>query len=104
VVFNVELPHVGESVTEAVIGKWLKAPGDQIEKYDPLVEVITDKVNMDVPSPASGTITKIIAQEGETVLMGAVIAEMKQQMAKFLLRKRVNPLPVKHRRPCRRVE
>ncbi|MDP7091095.1 MAG: dihydrolipoamide acetyltransferase family protein [Dehalococcoidia bacterium] len=75
-VFNVELPHVGESVTEAVIGKWLKAPGDQIEKYDPLVEVITDKVNMDVPSPASGTITKIIAQEGETVLMGAVIAEM----------------------------
>ena len=75
-VFNIELPHVGESVTEAVIGKWLKAPGDQIEKYDPLVEVVTDKVNMDVPSPASGTLTKIIAIEGETVAMGAVIAEM----------------------------
>nr|MBC8452853.1 2-oxo acid dehydrogenase subunit E2 [Chloroflexota bacterium] len=74
--FNVELPHVGESVTEAVIGKWLKAPGDQVEKYDPLVEVITDKGNMDVPSPATGTLTKIIAEEGETVLMGAVIAEM----------------------------
>ena len=74
--FNIELPHVGESVTEAVIGKWLKSPGDQIEKYDPLVEVVTDKVNMDVPSPASGTLTKIIAIEGETVAMGAIIAEM----------------------------
>ncbi|MBT3996226.1 MAG: 2-oxo acid dehydrogenase subunit E2 [Chloroflexi bacterium] len=74
--FNIELPHVGESVTEAVIGKWLKAPGDTIEKYDPLVEVITDKVAMDVPSPATGTLTKILAAEGETVLMGAVIAEM----------------------------
>jgi 2-oxoisovalerate dehydrogenase E2 component (dihydrolipoyl transacylase) len=75
-VFNIELPHVGESVTEAVIGKWLKAPGDQVEKYDPLVEVITDKVNMDVPSPASGTLTKILAEEGDTVQMGAIIAEM----------------------------
>jgi 2-oxoisovalerate dehydrogenase E2 component (dihydrolipoyl transacylase) len=77
--FNIELPHVGESVTEAVIGKWLKAPGDTIEKYDPLVEVITDKVNMDVPSPATGTLKKIIAEEGETVLMGAVIAEMETE-------------------------
>ena len=74
--FNIELPHVGESVTEAVIGKWLKTPGDTIEKYDPLVEVITDKVAMDIPSPATGTLTKIFAEEGETVLMGAVIAEM----------------------------
>ncbi len=74
--FNIELPHVGESVTEAVIGKWLKAPGDAIEKYDPLVEVITDKVSMDVPSPATGTLTKIHVEEGETVLMGSVIAEM----------------------------
>ena len=74
--FNIELPHVGESITEAVIGKWLKAPGDTIEKYDPLVEVVTDKVAMDVPSPATGTLTKIFAEEGETVLMGAVIAEM----------------------------
>ncbi|MBT4125366.1 MAG: 2-oxo acid dehydrogenase subunit E2 [Chloroflexi bacterium] len=74
--FQVELPHVGESVTEAVIGKWLISPGDKIEKYDPLVEVITDKVNMDVPSPATGTLTKILAEEGETVPMGAVIAEM----------------------------
>ena len=74
--FQIELPHVGESVTEAVVGKWLKSPGDSVEKYDPIVEVVTDKVNMDVPSPASGTITKILVDEGDTVLMGSVIAEM----------------------------
>ena len=75
-VFKIELPHVGESVTEAVIGKWLKSPGEHIDKYDPLVEVVTDKVNMDVPAPQSGTITRILVPEGETVPMGSVIAEM----------------------------
>ncbi|MCZ6538948.1 MAG: dihydrolipoamide acetyltransferase family protein [Chloroflexi bacterium] len=74
--FKIELPQVGESVTEAIIGKWLKSPGEHIDKYDPLVEVITDKVNMDVPAPESGTLTKILAPEGETVPMGSVIAEM----------------------------
>lgn len=75
-IFNIELPHVGESVTEAVIAKWLKSPGDFIEKYDPIVEVVTDKVNMDVPSPTKGTLTKILVNEGDTVPMGAIIAEM----------------------------
>ena len=74
--FKIELPHVGESVTEAVIGKWLKSPGEHVEKYDPLVEVITDKVSMDIPAPASGTLTKLLAAEGDTVPMGSVIAEM----------------------------
>ena len=74
--YKIEMPHVGESVTEAVIGKWLKSPGDHIDKYDPIVEVVTDKVAMEVPAPASGTLTRIIAEEGETVAMGAVIAEM----------------------------
>ncbi|MEX0762304.1 MAG: dihydrolipoamide acetyltransferase family protein [Dehalococcoidia bacterium] len=74
--YKVEMPHVGESVTEAVIGKWLKQEGDRVEKYDPLVEVVTDKVTMDVPAPVDGTITKIVADEGVTVQMGEVIAEM----------------------------
>ena len=81
VAFKIELPHVGESVTEAIIGKWLKSPGEHIEKYDPLVEVITDKVNMDVPAPASGTLTKLLAAEGDTVPMGSVIAEMETDEA-----------------------
>lgn len=76
---TIELPHVGESVVEGIIGKWLKQPGDQVEKYDPLVEVVTDKVTMEVPSPADGVLTRILAEEGATVLMGAPIAEMESE-------------------------
>lgn len=72
----IELPQVGESVVEGTIGKWLKRPGDRVERYDPLVEVVTDKVTMEVPSPVAGELLRIIAQEGETVPMGAAIAEV----------------------------
>ena len=73
---KIELPQVGESVTEGIIAKWLKQVGDRVEKYDLLVEVVTDKVNMEMPSPVSGILTDILAAEGETVLMGAVIADI----------------------------
>lgn len=73
---TIELPHVGESVVEGTIGKWLKQPGDSIQRYEPLVEVITDKVTMEVPSPVGGSLLKILAQEGETIPMGAPIAEV----------------------------
>ncbi|MCH8224817.1 MAG: 2-oxo acid dehydrogenase subunit E2 [Chloroflexi bacterium] len=73
---TIELPHVGESVVEGTIGKWLKQPGDAVRRYDPLVEVITDKVTMEVPSPVNGTFLRVLAEEGETVPMGAPIAEM----------------------------
>ncbi len=73
---RIELPHVGESVTEAIIGQWLKQVGDTVQKYDPLVEVVTDKVAMEVPSPATGTLSSILVEEGDTVPMGAIIAEM----------------------------
>ncbi len=73
---TIELPHVGESVVEGTIGKWLKQPGDAVERYEPLVEVITDKVTMEVPSPVNGSLLRVIAQEGETIPMGAPIAEM----------------------------
>jgi 2-oxoisovalerate dehydrogenase E2 component (dihydrolipoyl transacylase) len=71
-----ELPHVGESVVEGTIGKWLKQPGDKLTRFEPLVEVVTDKVTMEVPSPVDGSLLKILAQEGETVPMGAAIAEL----------------------------
>lgn len=73
---TIELPQVGESVVEGTIGKWLKQPGDSIERYEPLVEVVTDKVTMEVPSPVDGALLKILAQEGETIPMGAPIAEV----------------------------
>ena len=72
----IELPHVGESVVDGIIDKWLKKPGDKVEKYDSLVEVITDKVNMEVPSPYTGVLTRILVTEGTTVNMGSIIAEM----------------------------
>ncbi len=72
----IELPHVGESVVEGVIGKWLAQPGDKLRRFDPLVEVVTDKVTMEVPSPYDGVLTSLLAQEGDTVPMGAPIAEM----------------------------
>lgn len=61
---------------EGTIGKWLKQPGDNIARYEPLVEVVTDKVTMEVPSPVDGALLKILAQEGETIPMGAPIAEV----------------------------
>ncbi len=73
---TIELPHVGESVVEGTIGKWLKKPGDMVQRYEPLVEVITDKVTMEVPSPVTGALLRVLAEEGETIPMGAPIAEM----------------------------
>lgn len=73
---RIELPQVGESVTEGIVGRWLKQPGDVVEKYEPLVEVVTDKVNMEVPSPYSGKLTTLLVNEGDTVPMGTAIAEM----------------------------
>ena len=73
---SVKLPQVGESVVEGTIGKWLKQPGDVLQKYDPLVEVVTDKVTMEVPAPFGGVLSRILAQEGETIPVGADIAEM----------------------------
>jgi pyruvate/2-oxoglutarate dehydrogenase complex dihydrolipoamide acyltransferase (E2) component len=64
---KVQMPQLGESVAEGTIGKWLKQPGDHVAKYEPIVEVITDKVNAEVPSPFEGTLTEILVQEGETV-------------------------------------
>ena len=71
---KVTMPQLGESVAEGTIGKWLKQVGDHVAKYEPIVEVITDKVNAEVPSPFEGTLTAILVQEGETVPNNAEIA------------------------------
>jgi pyruvate/2-oxoglutarate dehydrogenase complex dihydrolipoamide acyltransferase (E2) component len=68
------MPQLGESVAEGTIGKWLKNVGDHVDKYEPIVEVITDKVNAEVPSPFEGTLTEILVKEGETVPNLAEIA------------------------------
>ncbi len=71
---KVTMPQLGESVAEGTIGKWLKQPGDTVELYEPLVEVITDKVNAEVPSPFAGILREILAEEGATVPNNAEIA------------------------------
>ena len=71
---KVTMPQLGESVAEGTIGKWLKKPGDTVEKYEALVEVITDKVNAEVPSPFAGILKEILVEEGATVPNNAEIA------------------------------
>ena len=71
---SVTLPALGESVTEGTVSRWLKQVGDTIEADEPLLEVSTDKVDTEIPSPASGVLLEIKAQEDETVEVGAVLA------------------------------
>ncbi len=73
-VAKVTMPQLGESVAEGTIGKWLKQPGDTVEKYELLLEVITDKVNAEVPSPFEGVLKEILVEEGATVPNNAEIA------------------------------
>jgi len=73
-VAKVTMPQLGESVAEGTIGKWLKQPGDAVAKYEPLLEVITDKVNAEVPSPFEGVLREILVEEGATVPNNAEIA------------------------------
>src|SRR5437870_5392358 len=72
--FELKMPKLGESVTEGTIGKWLKQPGDKVNKSDPLVEVQTDKVNTEIPSPVAGTLKEVKVEEGQTVPIGTLLA------------------------------
>ncbi|HUQ41025.1 MAG TPA: dihydrolipoamide acetyltransferase family protein [Candidatus Limnocylindrales bacterium] len=72
--FELKMPKLGESVTEGPIGKWLKKPGEQVNKYDLLVEVQTDKVNTEIPSPVAGTLREVKVEEGQTVPIGSLRA------------------------------
>jgi len=70
---EVVMPQMGESITEGTVSKWLKAVGDKIEKDEPLLEISTDKVDAEVPSPVAGTLLEIRTNEGETVEVGSVV-------------------------------
>jgi 2-oxoisovalerate dehydrogenase E2 component (dihydrolipoyl transacylase) len=73
------MPQLGESITEGTISKWLISVGDQVNKYDPLVEVMTDKVSAEVPSSFKGVIKTLIANEGETLAVGEAICEIETE-------------------------
>ncbi|MGJ4076380.1 2-oxoglutarate dehydrogenase, E2 component, dihydrolipoamide succinyltransferase [Corynebacterium macclintockiae] len=77
--YSVEMPELGESVTEGTVTQWLKKVGDKVSVDEPLLEVSTDKVDTEIPSPVSGVLLKIIAEEDDTVDVGAVIAEIGEE-------------------------
>src|SRR5919201_1704504 len=70
------MPQMGVSVSEGTITKWLKQQGEQVEADEPLLEISTDKVDTEVPAPASGTLTQILVQEGETVEVGTKVGQI----------------------------
>ena len=73
---DVVVPTLGESITEATIGQWLKAPGDAVALDEPIASLETDKVSVEVPSPVAGTLAEILFKEGDTVAVGAVLARI----------------------------
>jgi 2-oxoglutarate dehydrogenase E2 component (dihydrolipoamide succinyltransferase) len=75
---EIRVPTLGESVTEATIGKWFKKPGDAVKADEPLVELETDKVTVEVPAPAAGVLAEIVAKDGTTVTIGAVLGSIKE--------------------------
>ncbi|MGX4669532.1 dihydrolipoamide acetyltransferase family protein [Cerasibacillus sp. JNUCC 74] len=82
VVEKINMPQLGESVTEGTITSWLVKAGDKINKYDPIAEVMTDKVNAEVPSSYTGTIKEIVAQEGETIAVGELMCYIETETRK----------------------
>src|SRR6201988_2802098 len=73
---DVVMPQMGVSVSEGTITRWLKQEGEQVEADEPLLEISTDKVDTEVPSPAAGTLTQILVQEGETVDVGTKLGQI----------------------------
>src|ERR1700684_313262 len=73
---DVVMPQMGESIVEGTLTKWLKKPGDKVERDEPLFEISTDKVDTEIPSPAAGTLGELLVQEGQTVQVNAVVARI----------------------------
>ncbi len=114
---DVVMPQMGVSVSEGTVTKWLKREGEQVEADEPLLEISTDKVDTEVPSPASGTVVQILVQEGETVEVGTKLAQIggsagaprRPRLPRRSLHRRPRPnlLPLllpspRHRHPRRR--
>ncbi len=73
---DVLMPQMGESIVEGTLTKWLKKPGDKVERDEPLFEISTDKVDTEIPSPSAGTLAEVMVQEGQTVQVNAIVAKI----------------------------
>src|SRR5215467_9948786 len=81
---EIKVPSLGESITEATVSKWLKRPGDAVAIDEPVTELETDKVTLEVPAPAAGTLSEILAEEGANVPVGAVLGRIAEGAADTL--------------------
>ena len=86
------VPSLGESVTEATVSKWLKQVGEKVDSDEPLVELETDKVNVEVPSPLAGTLTSIKVKEGDTVEVGALLGEVDEKKSSSIQKTKSHPI------------
>ena len=82
------VPSLGESVTEATVSKWLKQVGEKVDTDEPLVELETDKVNVEVPSPLAGTLSSIEVKEGDTVEVGALLGLVNEGASESIVTKK----------------
>ena len=94
---EIRVPTLGESVTEATIGKWFKKPGDAVAVDEPLVELETDKVTIEVPAPAAGVLAEIAAKDGETVAVGALLGQIKEGAGDRAYAEQTSPAPTGRR-------
>src|SRR5215472_16622357 len=78
---EIRVPTLGESVTEATIGKWFKKAGDAVAVDEPLLELETDKVTIEVPAPAAGVLADVAVKDGDTVAVGALLGQIKEGAA-----------------------
>src|ERR1700677_4626969 len=73
---DVVMPQMGESIVEGTLTRWLKKPGDRVERDEPLFEISTDKVDTEIPSPAAGVLSEVLVQEGATVAIKTIVARI----------------------------
>src|SRR2546422_286668 len=78
---TLKMPQLGESVTEGTVERWLKTEGEMVRRDEPIVEVVTDKVSAEIPSPFEGRLVRIQVREGQTVAIGAALAELEVEGA-----------------------
>jgi 2-oxoglutarate dehydrogenase E2 component (dihydrolipoamide succinyltransferase) len=102
---EIRVPTLGESVSEATIAQWFKKPGDAINQDEPLVELETDKVTVEVPAPASGTLESIVVKEGDTVEVGALLGQIAEGAgAAAAAPAASSPAPAKTEAPAAKAE
>src|SRR6184192_2448627 len=95
---TLKMPQLGESVTEGTVDRWLKREGELVRRDEPIVEVVTDKVNAEIPSPVEGRLVRIKVAPGETVPIGAALAELEVEGASVDAEEKAEPgYPQAHR-------